>query len=125
MDYLEERSIPIPDIHGLEEDEEEDNTPSSTPSSQTSSPKTIQRLTHSIQEINAKIQRYGGEMDKISKDFSSQVQKTLRGSQMQAELGAIRGEELEKHLWAKNNQRPRTCCQVPVTWPKHYWYIKC
>ena len=69
MDYLEERSIPIPDIHGLEEDEEEDNIPSSTPSSQTSSPKTIQRLTHSIQEINAKIQRYGGEMDKISKDF--------------------------------------------------------
>ena len=114
MDYLEERSIPIPDIHGLEEDEEEDNIPSSTPSSQTSSPKTIQRLTHSIQEINAKIQRYGGEMDKISKDFSSQVQKTLRGSQMQAELGAIRGEELEKHLQAKNNQRrPRSCRWVP------------
>lgn len=76
MDYLEERSIPIPDIHGLEEDE--DDISSSTPSSQTSSPKSIQRLTHSIQEINAKIQKYGGEMDKISKDFSAHIQKTER-----------------------------------------------
>lgn len=33
---------------------------------------------------------------------------------MQAELGAIRGEELEKHLRAKNNQRrPRTRRWVP------------
>ena len=58
--------------------------------SQTSSPKSIQHLTHSIRKINADMQKYGSELGKVSKGFSTQIQKTLRGSEIQAEFGAIR-----------------------------------
>ena len=52
-------------------------------------------------------------MDEISKDFSTWIQKTLRGSQMQAELAAIRGDELDKHLQARmDHSKPRSYRQV-------------
>lgn len=36
------------------------------------------------------MQKYGSELGKVSKGFSTQIQKTQRGSEMQAESGAIR-----------------------------------
>ena len=108
---LRERCDPIPDLQGLPEWGKTTPSPSS---SQTSSPKLIQHLTHSIQKINAEMQKYGSQMDEISKDFSVRIQKTLRGSQMQAELAAIRGDELNKHLQARMDQsKPRSRRQVP------------
>ena len=59
------------------------------------------------------MQKYGSQMDEISKDFSARIQKTLRGSQMQAELAAVRGDELDKHLQARmDHSKPRSYRQV-------------
>lgn len=60
------------------------------------------------------MQKYGSQMDEISKDFSAWIQKALRGSQMQAELAAIRGDGLNKHLQARmDHSKPRSSQQVP------------
>lgn len=59
------------------------------------------------------MQKYGLQMDKISKDFSTYIQMTLRGSQTQAVLAAIRDDGLDKHLQVRIDQsKPRSCCQV-------------
>lgn len=110
MGALEKRAEPIPELEMWNGDK--DSLPS-TSSSQTSSPKTVQRLTKSIEKINREVKELESTINGISSSFTPRLGKVLQGSQMQAHLNAQRREELDKHLYANTqNTKPRTKRQV-------------